>query len=110
MRTGASYGDCCRYCGSTEIILEPASSSGHCSVCSHEAAAWAARSSDTVDRYATAARAETAVAAAEAQRAAHAAHVAARRDAVARKAADARFAVTQWLRLAVPRARTSPQP
>ena len=106
MRIGASYGESCRYCGSTEIILEPASSSGHCAVCSHEAVAWAARSGETVDRYALAARAETAAAATHAQTAARAA----RHRAAARTAVQARGAILHWLRLAPLRPRAVPQP
>ncbi len=110
MHIGASYGDSCRYCGSTEIILEPASSSGRCALCSHEAAAWAVRSSDTVDRYAAAARTETAILTAEARRIERAALAAERRDTLVDKAARARGAIGAWLRLAPLRARTSPQP
>ncbi len=107
MRIGASYGESCRYCGSTEIIVEPASSSGHCALCSHEAAAWTARADGTVDRYAAAARSDAAAIAADARHTAEAARTAARRSATALKAAQARSAIFQWLRFAPLRARTS---
>jgi len=109
MRIGTSFGDACRYCGSDEIILEPASSSGRCGHCSHEAKAWAVRESGTVDRYAALARFEAAEMCAEAQLARDAALAAARRTALARKATVARSAVATWLRLPPLRSRSQQQ-
>ena len=43
MRFGESYGEACRYCGSTHIVVWPPSSSGHCAVCSEQVHAWEAR-------------------------------------------------------------------
>ena len=43
IQIGDSYGDACRNCGSTLIIIAPPSSSGHCAVCSHEAHDWVDR-------------------------------------------------------------------
>jgi hypothetical protein len=43
MRFGESFGEACRYCGSTEIIVSPPSSAGNCAVCSDEVLAWTAR-------------------------------------------------------------------
>ena len=106
MRIGTSFGDACRYCGSEEIILEPASSSGRCAHCSHEAHSWAARESNTVDRYAALARFEAAEMAAEAQLAREAAIADQRRAALAQKASAARGAVTGWLRLPAARDRS----
>jgi hypothetical protein len=54
--TGESFGDACRHCGSTLIIVEPPSSSGRCAVCSHEAVAWAARRAEVARRRARARR------------------------------------------------------
>jgi len=43
MRFGESYGEACRYCGSTHIVVWPPSSSGNCAVCSDQVHAWEAR-------------------------------------------------------------------
>lgn len=43
MRFGESFGEPCRYCGSTQIIVWPPSSAGNCALCSEEAIAWDAR-------------------------------------------------------------------
>ncbi len=43
MQIGDSYGDACRHCGSTLIIIAPPSSSGRCAVCSPEARDWVER-------------------------------------------------------------------
>src|SRR5678815_5668899 len=40
MRFGESFGEACRYCGCTQIIVSPPSSAGHCAQCSKEALAW----------------------------------------------------------------------
>ena len=109
MRIGTSFGDACRYCGSEEIILEPASSSGRCAHCSHEANSWADRDSHTVDRYAALARFEAAEMTAEAQRARHAALAAERRAALTQKATAARGAVASFLRLPPLRSRSQQQ-
>ena len=106
MRIGTSFGDACRYCGSEEIILEPASSSGRCAHCSHEAHTWAARESNTVDRYAALARFEASEMAAEARLARDAALAEQRRAVIAQKAVAARGAVAGWLRLPAIRARS----
>lgn len=52
MRFGDSFGDACRYCGATTIIVEPACSGGRCAVCSNEAIEWNARVADTARRQA----------------------------------------------------------
>ncbi len=43
MHFGESYGEPCRFCGSTMIIVSPPSSAGNCAQCSREAKAWAHR-------------------------------------------------------------------
>jgi hypothetical protein len=43
MQIGDSFGDACRHCGSTLIIIEPPTSSGHCAICSPQANAWGDR-------------------------------------------------------------------
>lgn len=43
MQIGDSFGDACRHCGSTLIIIAPPSSSGRCGVCSPQANAWGER-------------------------------------------------------------------
>lgn len=50
VQIGDSYGDACRHCGSTLIIIAPPSSSGRCAVCSPEAHAWVERLKDTARR------------------------------------------------------------
>lgn len=50
VQIGDSYGDACRHCGSTLIIIAPPSSSGRCAVCSPEAHAWVERLKNTVRR------------------------------------------------------------
>ena len=54
VQIGDSFGDACRHCGSTLIIIAPTSSSGRCAVCSPEARAWVERMKDTARRRATA--------------------------------------------------------
>lgn len=54
VQIGDSYGDSCRHCGSTLIIIAPPSASGRCAVCSLEAHAWVERLKDTARRRATA--------------------------------------------------------
>jgi hypothetical protein len=46
MQIGDSFGDACRHCGSTLIIIAPPSSSGRCAVCSPEAKAWGERDAE----------------------------------------------------------------
>lgn len=50
VQIGDSYGDACRHCGSTLIIIAPPSSSGRCAVYSPEAHAWVERLKDTARR------------------------------------------------------------
>ena len=50
VQIGDSYGDACRHCGSTLIIIAPPSSSGRCAVCSPEAHAWVERLKGTARR------------------------------------------------------------
>ena len=57
MRFGESFGEACRFCGSTEIIVWPPSSAGNCAHCSEEAIAWDARLAQLADRRLMAARA-----------------------------------------------------
>lgn len=57
VQIGDGYGEPCRHCGSTLIIIAPPSSSGRCAVCSPEARAWVERLRNTVRRPTTALRA-----------------------------------------------------
>jgi hypothetical protein len=50
VQIGDSYGDACRHCGSTLIIIAPPSASGRCAVCSPEAHAWVGRLKDAARR------------------------------------------------------------
>jgi hypothetical protein len=50
VQIGDSFGDACRHCGSTLIIIAPPSSSGRCAVCSPEAHAWVERLKDGARR------------------------------------------------------------
>jgi hypothetical protein len=43
MQVGDSFGDACRHCGSTLIIIAPPSSAGRCAICSPKAKAWGER-------------------------------------------------------------------
>src|SRR5687767_7232630 len=83
MRFGDSYGEACRFCGSTQIVVWPPSSSGNCAVCSDEVHDWEARLDQVAERRLT--RARAAFLAAEAQRrvAGRAQRWAARRAAIA---------------------------
>jgi len=56
MRFGEGYGEACRFCGSTEIIVSPPSSAGNCAHCSDEAKAWTARQERLADHQAAMAR------------------------------------------------------
>jgi len=98
MRIGDSFGEACRNCGSTLIIVAPPSSSGRCAVCSHEAVAWAARLEHTSRRNQEMARLAALAAAAEARSAARAQLWAERRAAVTRAGAQARAAATSFVR------------
>lgn len=57
VQIGDGYGEPCRHCGSTLIIIAPPSSSGRCAVCSPEARAWVERLGKTARRRATPLRA-----------------------------------------------------
>lgn len=98
MRIGESFGEACRNCGSTQIIVAPPSSSGHCAVCSHEAVAWAARLELTSRRNQQMARIAALTAAAEARSAARTRFWAERRAAVVRAGAQARVAAASFVR------------
>lgn len=50
IQIGDSYGDACRNCGSTLIIIAPPSASGQCAVCSHAAHDWVDRMKQTARR------------------------------------------------------------
>lgn len=54
VQIGDSFGDACRHCGSTLIIISPPTSSGRCAVCSPEAHAWGERHKETARRRAIA--------------------------------------------------------
>jgi len=98
MRVGESFGEACRCCGSTLIIIAPPSSSGHCAVCSHEAAGWAQRLVATAERRRAAQQRALLATAAEAHARQRAERLAARRAAIARWARDARGAAANFLR------------
>lgn len=55
IQIGDSYGDACRHCGSTLIIIAPPSSAGRCAICSPEAVTWIERHKETARRRAAAA-------------------------------------------------------
>src|SRR5262249_44475715 len=57
MRFGESFGEACRFCGSTQIIVWPPSSAGNCAMCSEEAIAWDARLEQAAQRRLAVARA-----------------------------------------------------
>lgn len=56
MRFGEGFGDACRFCGSTKIIVSPPSSAGHCAQCSEEAKTWATRQERLIEHQAAMAR------------------------------------------------------
>jgi len=56
MRFGECYGEACRFCGSTQIIVSPPSSAGNCAECSEEAKAWTARQERLAEHQAAMAR------------------------------------------------------
>ena len=57
MRFGESFGEACRNCGSTEIVVWPPSSAGHCAMCSEAVQAWKARTDQLAERKLALARA-----------------------------------------------------
>lgn len=81
MRFGESFGEACRNCGSTEIVVWPPSSAGHCAVCSEAVQAWKARSDRLAERKLALARAAYFAAESERQSAERAERWAARRAA-----------------------------
>jgi hypothetical protein len=91
MRFGESFGEACRNCGSTEIVVWPPSSAGHCAVCSEAVQAWKARTDQLAER--KLARVRAAYFAAEAER--HAVERAERWAARRAAAADAGRALAQ---------------
>jgi hypothetical protein len=81
MRFGESFGEACRFCGCTQIIVWPPSSAGHGAQCSKEALAWDARLDQLAARRLEHARAAFAAAEAEKRAAERVAVRAARRAA-----------------------------
>lgn len=98
MRIGDSFGEACRNCGSTQIIVAPPSSSGRCAVCSHEAVAWAVRLEHTARRQQAMEQRAMLAAAAEARALDRAERAAHRRAVVSRWARDARAAAAHFVR------------
>jgi hypothetical protein len=82
MRFGESYGEACRFCGSTQIVVWPPSSAGNCALCSEEVQAWEARLDQIAERRLAVARAAFVAAEAEKRTAARAQRWAARRAAL----------------------------
>jgi hypothetical protein len=82
MRFGESFGEACRFCGSTHIVVWPPSSAGNCAVCSDEVRAWEARLDHLAERKIAVARAAFLAAAAEGRALQRAQRWSARRDAV----------------------------
>ena len=83
MRFGESFGEACRNCGSTEIVVWPPSSAGHCAMCSEAVQAWRARTDQLAERKLALARAAHFAAEAEKHAAERAERWAARRAAAA---------------------------
>jgi hypothetical protein len=83
MRFGDSYGEACRFCGSTQIVVWPPSSSGNCAVCSDEVRAWEARLGEVAERRLVRARAAFVAEQAQRRAASRAQRWAARRAALA---------------------------
>jgi hypothetical protein len=83
MRFGDSYGEACRFCGSTQIIVWPPSSSGNCAMCSDEVQAWEARLDQVAERRLALARAAFLAEEAQRRAAGRAQRWAARRAALA---------------------------
>jgi hypothetical protein len=100
MRFGESYGEACRFCGSTQIIVWPPSSAGNCANCSPEALAWDARLDQLARRRLEQARAAFAAAEAEKRAAELAARREARRAAIAGAIAASRAAAAGRFRAA----------
>jgi hypothetical protein len=98
MRVGESFGDACRNCGSTIIIIAPLSSAGACAVCSPVAEAWVARLEQGVRRRRELARLTALAVAARARAADRAQRAAERRAALSRWGAQLRHAAAGALR------------
>jgi hypothetical protein len=98
MRFGESFGEACRFCGSTQIIVWPPSSAGNCAACSKEALAWDARLDQLAQRRLEQARAAFAAAEAEKRAAERMALRDARRAAIADAIASSRAAAAGRLR------------
>jgi len=98
MRFGESFGEACRFCGCTQIIVWPPSSAGHCAQCSKEALAWDARLDQLAARRLEHARAAFAAAEAEKRAAERVAVRAARHAAVASAGTSFAKAVAARLR------------
>lgn len=50
MQFGDSFGEPCRRCGTTAIIVAPACAAGRCAACSHEVAEWKQRRREDLAR------------------------------------------------------------
>jgi hypothetical protein len=102
MRFGESYGEACRFCGSTEIVVWPPSSAGNCAHCSDAVKAWDARAGQLADRRLALARAAFDAAEADRRVAERAERWAARRAALrgafARGGASTRAGIANLLR------------
>jgi hypothetical protein len=98
MRVGESFGEACRCCGSTLIIIAPPSSAGRCAVCSPEAIGWAARLEEISRRHRAAQQHALLAAASEAHAQQRAERTAARRATVARWAREARASAAHFVR------------
>ena len=98
MRIGESFGEACRKCGSTQIIIDPPSSSGRCAVCSHEAVDWAMRLEHAARRQRAIEQRAMLAAAVEARAAQRAQRWSERRAAVARTGAQLRGAASSLMR------------
>jgi hypothetical protein len=83
MRFGESYGEACRNCGSTQIVVWPPSSAGHCAQCSDVVHAYTARLDRLAERKLALAREAYYAAEAEKRAAERAERKQARRAAVA---------------------------
>ena len=98
MHIGDSFGEACRNCGSTQIIVHPPSSSGRCAICSHEAVAWAVRLDQTARRQQAIEQQAMLAAAAEARAAQRAQRWSERRAVIARAGAQLRMAASGFVR------------
>ena len=100
MRFGESFGEPCRFCGSTQIIVWPPSSAGNCATCSKEAIAWDARLDQLAQRRLALSRAAFAAAEAERRAADRAERRVARRAALAEAGTGLAKAIAARLRTA----------